>query len=78
MRRVANDPEGRSSVDRVELGSGLRSFHTRYSREESREASVANAVPVLFYRVIQPGVVEIVRLLHERMGLRLHIRPGGR
>src|SRR5271157_5629164 len=67
MRRVAAEPEGRSTVDRAELVPGVRSFHIRHSRDESREAPVANPVHVLFYRVLQTNVVEIVRVLHNRM-----------
>lgn len=67
MRRVAADPQGRSTVDCGELDLGIRSFHIRHSRDDSREAPVANPVHVLFYRVISPGVVEIVRVLHDRM-----------
>src|SRR5208282_2516358 len=39
MRRVAEDPEGRSTSDRSELRPGIRSFHVRHSRDESREAA---------------------------------------
>jgi hypothetical protein len=46
---------------------------SRHSRGESREAPVANPVHVIFYRVLRPGVVEIVRVLHERMEARGHI-----
>ncbi len=67
MRRVAADPKGRSTVDRGELAPGIRSFHVRHSRDESREAPVANPVHVLFYRMMHSGVVEIVRVLHDRM-----------
>jgi len=73
MRRVAADPEGRSTVDRAELLPGYRSFHIRHSRDESRAAPVANPVHVIFYRVIEPGLVEIVRVLHDRMEPRMHI-----
>jgi toxin ParE1/3/4 len=67
MRRVAADPDGYSTVDRADLDPGIRSFHIRHSRDESREPPVANPVHVLFYRTLQPGLVEIVRVLHERM-----------
>jgi toxin ParE1/3/4 len=77
MSRVAADPEGRSTVDRSELVPGIRSFHIRHAREESREAPVANPVHAIFYRVIQPGVIEIVRVLHDRMEPRLHIGTRG-
>jgi toxin ParE1/3/4 len=75
MRRVATDPEGRSTVDRAEILPGIRSFHVRHSRNESREPSVANPVHVIFYRVVGPGIVEIVRVLHERMDAVRHIGP---
>ena len=75
MRRVAGDSEGRSTVDRAELAPGIRSFHIRHSREESREAPVANPVHVIFYRAIQPGIVEIVRVLHDRMEPSRHFEP---
>ena len=73
MRRIAADPDGRSTVDRAGLFPGVRSLHVRYSRDESREARVANPVHVIFYRVVQPGVVEIVRVLHDRMEPGRHI-----
>ena len=73
MRRVAEDPEGRSTSDRSEVRLGIRSFHIRHSRDESREAPVADPVHMIFYRVLQPGVVEIVRVLHDRMEPRRHV-----
>ena len=73
MRRVAADPEGLVTVDRAELLPGIRSFHIRHSRDESREAPVANPVHVIFNRVTESGVVEIVRVLHDRMEPRQHL-----
>lgn len=73
MRRVAEDPEGPSTSERSELRPGIRGFHIRHSRNESREAPVANPVHVLFYRVTRPGIIEIVRVLHERMEPRQHV-----
>lgn len=73
MRRVAADPQGLSTLDRSDVRPDLRSFHIRHSRAESRETPVANPPHVVFYRVIEPGLVEIVRVLHERMELRRHV-----
>ena len=73
MRRVAEAPEGRSTSDRSEVRPGIRSFHIRHSRGESHETPVANPVHVLFYRVPEPGVIEIVRVLHERMEAQRYI-----
>lgn len=78
MRRVAADPGGHSTVDRAELVPGIRSFHIRHSRDDSSEAPVANPVHVIFYRVVQPGIVEIVRVLHDRMEPKRHISVEGR
>lgn len=73
MRRLAADPEGHSTSDRSDLRPGIRSFHIRHSRNESREASVGDPVHVIFYRAVEPGLVEIVRVLHERMEPSRHI-----
>ncbi len=59
MRRLAADPTGPSTVDRAELILGLRSFHIRHSRNESREPRVANPVHVIFYRVVGPGLAQL-------------------
>jgi toxin ParE1/3/4 len=67
MRRIAADPQCLSSAAREELLAGLRSFHIRHSRDESREPPVANPVHVIFYRAVEPGLVEVLRVLHERM-----------
>jgi toxin ParE1/3/4 len=73
MRRVTADPMGRLTVDRADLVLGFRSFHIRHSRTESRETPVANPVHVIFYRIAQPGIVEIVRVLHDRTEPGRHI-----
>jgi toxin ParE1/3/4 len=73
MRRIAADPLGRSTVDRGELSAGVRCFHIRHSRNESREAAVGDPVHVIFYRALSPGLIEIVRVLHERMEPGHHI-----
>lgn len=73
LRRIAGDPQGVATVDRSELLAGLRSLHIRHSRSESREAPVGDPVHVIFYRAAEPGVIEIVRVLHERMEPGRHV-----
>lgn len=73
MRRVASDPTGHLTVDRAELLLGIRSFHIRHSRDESREAAVSNPVHVIYYLMTEPGVIEIVRVLHDRTEPRNHL-----
>jgi toxin ParE1/3/4 len=75
LRRVAADAKGLSTVDRADLFAGVRSFHIRHSRNESREAPVGDPVHVIYYRAVEPGLVEIVRVLHERMEPSRHIAP---
>ena len=67
MRKIAADPEGPLTRSRDELSSGLRSFHIRHTRVDSPQMKVGRPVHILYYRKIQPGLIEIVRVLHERM-----------
>ena len=73
MRRIAAEPLGLSTVDRSELSAGVRCFHIRHSRNESRGAKVGDPVHVIFYRALSPGLIEIVRVLHERMEASRHV-----
>ena len=67
MRKAADDPEGSVTRDRAELLPGIRSIHIRHARDDGSKATVARPVHILYFRVIQPGFIEIVRVLHERM-----------
>ena len=67
MRQVADEPEGPLTKKRPELRSGIRSFHARYTRRSTAGANVRRPVHVLYYRVTDEGVIEIIRVLHERM-----------
>ncbi len=51
----------------------LRSLHIQHGRNESREAPVAAPVHIVFYRVARPDLIEVVRVLHERMEPNLHL-----
>jgi toxin ParE1/3/4 len=67
MRQVAADPQGRVTRNRDELLPGIRSFHLRHARVDDRGSRVKRPVHVLYYRAIEPELIEIVRVLHERM-----------
>ena len=67
MRIIAADPEGPLTHTRQELLPGLRSFHLRHVRGDAPQAKVRKPVHALYYRALQPGLIEIVRVLHERM-----------
>ena len=66
MRMIAADPEGPLTHDRKDLLPGLRSFHLRYARGPT-PYKVKNPVHVLYYRTAKPGLIEVIRVLHERM-----------
>ena len=67
MCQVAAGPQGRTTRDRSELMPGIRSFHLRHARVDDPGSRVRRPVHVLYYRVIEPELIEIVRVLHERM-----------
>jgi toxin ParE1/3/4 len=75
MRKVAAEPEGPTTRQRVELSRGIRSFHLRNASadETQAQAQVRRPVHVLYYRVVRLGIVEIVRVLHERMEPSRHV-----
>jgi len=67
MRQVADEPEGAATRERNVLQSGTRSLHLRHVRADSSEAKVKSPVHILYYRSVHPELVEIIRVLHERM-----------
>jgi toxin ParE1/3/4 len=73
LRRIAADPSGVLMQNRDKLAEGVRSFHIRHSRKDSWEKPVGEPVHVIFYRVATPGLVEVIRVLHERMEPGIHI-----
>jgi toxin ParE1/3/4 len=73
MRRVAAEPEGATTRERAELLPGIRSFHIRQAGRDTSEAKVRRPVHIVYYRAASPDLIEIVRVLHERMEPRRHI-----
>jgi toxin ParE1/3/4 len=74
MRQVAAEPDGPLTRKRPDLRSGIRSFHVRHARGSAEAAKVRRPVHVLYYRVTHKSVIEIVRVLHELMEPRRHLR----
>ena len=73
MRKVAADPEGPVTRERADLSPHVRSMHLRYARGLEPAATVKAPVHILYYRAVRPDVIEIVRILHERMEPGRHI-----
>jgi toxin ParE1/3/4 len=64
IRAVAARPTGPMTRARDELMPGIRSFHVRHAR---RDRGVKTPVHVVYYRRVRSDLIEIVRVLHERM-----------
>jgi toxin ParE1/3/4 len=75
MRKVASDPDGPTTRSRDEVAPAVRSFHIRHARDHAPQAEVRRPVHVLYYRVLGREVIEIIRVLHERMEPSRHLGP---
>lgn len=72
MRAAARDPQGPTTRDRSDLLPGARSLHMHHA---VTERAVKEPVHVLYYRQAPGGVIEILRVLHERMDPERHLEP---
>lgn len=74
LRKIASNSQGPVTRGRDDIVTGIRSFHIRHARGDVSAAKVTRPVHVIYYRTTQPGVIEIVRVLHERMEPSLHLQ----
>lgn len=74
LRDIAEQPARVGSVERPELGDGVRSWHLSLSRERARTASgmVRHPRHFLLYR-LEGDVVAVGRVLHDSMELSRHL-----
>jgi toxin ParE1/3/4 len=73
MRKVAANPLGPTTRERKDLAPGIRSFHIRHARSTEPDKRVSRPVHILYYRVIGPELIEIVRVLHDHMDPAPHL-----
>lgn len=73
MRKAATDPEGAVTRDRTDLAPRVRSIHLRHARGDDPAAKVKAPVHIVYYRAVRPDLIEIVRILHERMEPSRHV-----
>ncbi len=66
FRKAATNPEGPTTHDRADLRPGIRSMHIRLASAGEAGEKVRKPVHILYYRIAAPGMIEIVRVLHER------------
>lgn len=73
MRKVAANPQGPATRARNDLHPGIRSLHIRHARRADAEVAVRRPVHILYYRAVASDLVEIIRVLHERMEPSRHL-----
>jgi toxin ParE1/3/4 len=73
---VANPLRPESTV-RPEIGPGIRSYHLRHSavRARTEYGMVRTPRHVLFYRLVDPDLIDVARVLHDAMDPRRHVPP---
>jgi toxin ParE1/3/4 len=74
LRDIASQPDRTGSVERPELGDGVRSWHLHLSRERARTETgiVRRPRHFLIYRMEHDRVV-VGRVLHDAMELARHL-----
>ena len=75
LEDIAAVPNRIGSSFRDEIAPGLKSFHLYHSRKRAATSKglVQRPRHIIFYRLAQDQVIEIVRLLHDAMEVRLHL-----
>ncbi|CRM37855.1 Toxin ParE1 [Pseudomonas sp. 37 R 15] len=75
LQALADTPYRIGSHERGEVAPGLRSYHLSYSRQQAKHPHGAVKSPrhVVFYRVANDEVIEVVRLLHDAMDVQLQL-----
>ena len=74
LRDVAQQPHRPGSIERTELGAGIRSWHLALSRERARTDTgiVRHPRHFLIYR-LDGDLVVVGRVLHDTMELTRHL-----
>ncbi|MCL2459517.1 MAG: type II toxin-antitoxin system RelE/ParE family toxin [Desulfobulbus sp.] len=74
LRDISAQPDRAGSIERPELGEGVRSWHLRLSREHARMTTGVVRRPrhFLIYRT-ENGRVVIGRVLHDAMEMARHM-----
>lgn len=76
---LSAESERAGSIAREQLETGLRSLHLLYCRSEAPNGRVDRPRHVVFYRLGNDQVIEIVRILHDAMEVERHLQkvPAG-
>ena len=76
FRLAASMPHRKLTRDRGNLLRGLCSLHLRHVNTEDLGSSVKSPVHVIYFRILDSELIEIVRVLHERMEPNRHVGRG--
>ncbi|MFZ2649701.1 MAG: type II toxin-antitoxin system RelE/ParE family toxin [Burkholderiaceae bacterium] len=76
FRDVATQPDRPGSIERPELGAGVRTWHLRLSRDHVGTGAGVVRRPrhFLIYR-LEPALLVVGRVLHDAMELARHSDP---
>lgn len=72
FQTIARDPAGPLTRIRADVLPEIRSLHVRHA---GRDPGVKAPVHVIYFRVARSGMIEVIRVLHERMEPGLHVAP---
>lgn len=74
LRDIAVDPGRPGAASRPELGADARTWHLRLSRERASATTGTVRRPrhFILFRIQEPGLVEVGRILHDAMELERH------
>ncbi|RON45166.1 type II toxin-antitoxin system RelE/ParE family toxin [Pseudomonas frederiksbergensis] len=75
LQSIAGTPYRTGCHDRDELVPDLRSYHHVYSRQQAKHphGMVKSPRHIVFYRVANDDVIEVVKLLHDAMEVSSHL-----
>jgi len=78
LKDVGDEPERSGSAARPELGSDVRSWHLRMSRERARtvDGGVRQPRHFILYTIVDEATVGVLRVLHDAIELHRHLGEG--
>lgn len=80
LNDIATNPDRVGVKQRAELGPNVRTYHLFHSRERGRteDGIVREPRNMLLFRLIEPNIVDVGRILHDAMEVANHLPPGYR
>ena len=67
LKNLTEDPKRFATFDAGNIRFGLRAYPLRLIRQKSAQVKIARPKHVIYFQIINPPLIEILRILHERM-----------